>query len=305
LDVLSASEEPCIIWRRLKNLGLIKSKSLDSRLLFSTDELNDFFVGGTSLHNNSIVTEIYLDVEIYDDSKFYWNHIEPSQVKAITSNKSEAEGIDCITSKLIIMALPCLLTVVIHIFNFSLSYGTYPEIWKSAIICPLPKVKNLSHLSDYRPISILCSISKAFERIVANQIKEYLEVNDLFDPCQAAYRRGFSTQTALIKVMDDVRRAIDKMITVSIFFDFTKAFDNVSHHLLIEKLCHLGFSSSVLRWLCAYLVNRQQTVRDPVYTRNIIFNDNHCWDSSGLRFRSPIIRHLFNQLQQGLKLLQI
>jgi len=265
-DVFSAPEEPCTIWKKLRNLGLIKSKSLDSRLLFSTNELNDFFVGGTLIQNNFNGSEIYLGDEIYDDSKFYWNHIEPAQVtKALMSNKSDTEGIDCLTSKLIIKALPCILPVITHIFNFSLLNGSYPEIWKTAIICPLPKVKHPSYLSDYRPISILCSVSKAFERIVADQIKLYLEVNDLFDPCQAAYRRGFSTQTALIKVLDDVRQAADlRKITVAIFFDFTKAFDNVRHHILIEKLRHLGFSSSVLRWLCAYLVYRQQTVRDPV-----------------------------------------
>jgi len=250
----------------LENLGLIKSKSLDSRLIFSTDELNDFFVRGTSPHNNFNGSKIYLGEELYDDSKFYWNHIEPAHVlKALMANKSDAEGIDCLKSKLILTALPCILSVVTHIFNFSFSNGIYPQIWKTAIICPLPKVKHPSNLSDYRPISILCSISKALERIAADQIKEFLEDKDLFDPCQAAYRKGFSTQTALIKVLDDVRRAADeRMVTVAIFFDFTKAFDNVGHQLLIEKLRHIGFSCSVLRWLCAYLVNRQQTVRDPV-----------------------------------------
>jgi len=106
------------------------------------------------------------------------------------SNKSDTESIDCLTSKLIIMALPCVLPVT-HIFNISLSNVIYPEIWKTAIIClSNAKVKHPSHLSNHRPISILCSISKAFERIAADQIK-YLEDNDLFDPCQA-YRRGFS-----------------------------------------------------------------------------------------------------------------
>jgi len=266
LDVFNVPGEPCTIWKRLKNLGLIKSKSLDSRLIFSTDELNDFFVRGTSPHNNFNGSKIYLGEEFYDDSKFYWNHIEPAHVlKALMANKSDAEGIDCLKSKLILTALPCILSVVTHIFNFSFVNGIYPLIWKTANICPLPKVKHPSNLSDYRPISILCSISKALERIAADQIKEFLEDKDLFDPCQAAYRKGFSTQTALIKVLDDVRRAADeRMVTVAIFFDFTKAFDNVGHQLLIEKLRHIGFSCSVLRWLCAYLVNRQQAVRDPV-----------------------------------------
>jgi len=108
-------------------------------------------------------------------------------------------------------------------------------------------------LSDYRPISVSCYIPKALERIAADQIKDYLRNLNLFNPCQVAYRRGFSTQIALIRI-DDVRQAADvRKITMAIFFDFTRAFDNVRNHLLIEKLKHLGFF--VLRWLCAYLIN--------------------------------------------------
>ena len=103
------------------------------------------------------------------------------------------------------------------------------------------------------------------ERLIAEQIKNHLLSQDLFDPNQMAYRKGFSTQTALIKFMDDVRHAADvRRVTIAVFFDFTKAFDNVDHRLLISKLRQLHFSSTSLRWLCDYLCRRTQAVRDPV-----------------------------------------
>lgn len=90
----------------------------------------------------------------------------------------------------------------------------------------LPKVKSPTSVSQYRPISILCHISKALEKLVAEQVVEFAEQNNLFDPNQSAYRRGCSAQTALIRMLDEARAAADRrMITVSVFFDFTEAFD--------------------------------------------------------------------------------
>lgn len=119
---------------------------------------------------------------------------------------------------LIKRALPCILPGIPHIFNHSFSYGVYPELWKTAIICPIPKVKCPSKLSDFRPISILYSISKVLERLAADQIKIFLKSHEIFDPCQAAYRRSFSTQIALIRVLDDVRQVAEREKSLLLYF---------------------------------------------------------------------------------------
>lgn len=90
----------------------------------------------------------------------------------------------------------------------------------------------------------------------------HLEGDDLLDPHQTAYKKGFSIQTALIRFLDDVRSAADhRRVTVAVFFDFTKAFDRVNHNKLICKLRQLHFSCA-LRWMCAYLSQRKQAVRE-------------------------------------------
>jgi len=209
---------------------------------------------------------VYLGEENYEDSKFYWSNIEHlDTVRALRRDKSGAVDVDGLSSRLITMALPRVLPILTHIFNFSLTFGVYPSAWKTSIICPVPKVSNPSELRDFRPISILCATSKILERVVAEQITGYLEEACIWDPYQSAYRKGHSTQTALIRVLDDIRRAADmRMVTVVVFFDFTKAFDYVNHSILIDKLRTLGFSCSALRWLCSHLHVRSQVVRDPI-----------------------------------------
>lgn len=91
-----------------------------------------------------------------------------------------------------------------------------------------------------------------------------MEFNVLLDPYQFAYKKGYSTQTCLIRLLDDVRDAVDKrQVTIAVLFDLTKAFDTVSHRILIEKLDRIGFSNSALGWVHAYLDGRSHAVRNP------------------------------------------
>lgn len=238
------SNDPNDIWRKLRHLGLIKSKSSNARLLFTIEELNEHFAHSSSSAGAGEEPEhIYLGDQTYDNSKLYWYNIEPQiVVRELSRNKSNSVGIDCITPRLVSLALPCILPFVTHIFNYCLTNSVFPNVWKSALICRLSKIKCPSNMQHYRPISILCMISKALERLVAERITEHLETFDLLDPHQAAYRKGHSTQKALIKVMDHIRQAADhRRVTIAVFFDFTKAFDNVTHHILINKLSQLSF----------------------------------------------------------------
>ncbi|XP_071582409.1 uncharacterized protein [Temnothorax nylanderi] len=176
-----------------------QKQSSEMKLLFSTEELVDFFTYGTAGTNRDAqnTTAFYLGEESYDDSKFYLGNIEPGEVlKAITRIRSDA----------------------------------------------------------------------ALEHILAEQIKVYLDDHDLLDPHQSAYRKDHSTQTALIRILDDVRQAADaRKVTIAIFFDFYKAFDSVDHYVLIEKLRNLGFTCSALRWLCSYLCDRSKVLRHCKY----------------------------------------
>jgi len=106
-------------------------------------------------------------------------------------------------------------------------------------------------------------MSKILERIIASQTIRYLKDTNKMDPFQSAYRRGHSTQTALLRILDVARLAADKRkVTIMVFFYFSKAFDTVIHSKMIEILGNLGFSSSSLRWVYSYLTGRSQAILD-------------------------------------------
>lgn len=144
-----------------------------------------------------------------------------------------------------------------HIFNFSLQNSCFPELWKLANITPIAKVKNPSECKDYRPVSILCVLGKVLEKLVHKQVSLFAAENNIIPPLQSGFRSGHSTVSALIKVTDDIRKAIDdRKMTVLVLLDLSKAFDCVHHQLLLSKLRVMGFSDAVVRWFKSYLTHR-------------------------------------------------
>ncbi|XP_011348842.1 uncharacterized protein LOC105285967 [Ooceraea biroi] len=267
------AEDQREVWSGLRHLGLVKARPVDRSLDFTLEELNNYFVRDAGFDSD----RIYLGEPEYGDEKFYFRHVGLEEVSAaVLRNKSPATGVDGLSGRLVRIALPSVLPVLSHIFNWSLMCGTFPSVWKAALVVPLPKTKSPSLLQHFRPISILCNVSKAPERLVADQIIKYLDSKNLFDIHQLAYRKGHSTQTALIRVLDDIRCAVDRrQITVSVFFDFSKAFDCVSHRILIDKLKSLHLPNSVLRWISSYLDGRSQAVREPNERATSSFIDVH------------------------------
>jgi len=269
LSIFSNNDRPTEIWNKLKHLGLIKVKDSHKIFSHSVDELNAYFseIGTLSDDITSYNTDahVWRDCEdSFDENKFYFKYVTPDViVKSLSRIKSHAVGMDGISLRIIKMTLPFVMPLIEHMFNYSLMYGIVPHIWKSAIIMPLSKVRQPSAVQHYRPISILPFLSKVLERIVSDQVLEFLEDNELQDPCQFAYRRNSSTQTCIIKMLDDIRQASDdRRVTISIFFDFSKAFDRVNYKVLLNKLKDMGLSCIALHWMASYLRNKTQAVYD-------------------------------------------
>ena len=140
---------------------------------------------------------------------------------------------------------------------------------EKAVITPIPKVSIPLSPSDFRPISILPSLSKIIEKLANIQIVAYLLEHNFLDPYQSAYRKNHGTQTALLKLTDDIYDIIDDSeITLLVLLDFSKAFDTVNHKLLLAKLDILGFEKNTCDWILSYLSGREQMVRTDAESSN-------------------------------------
>jgi len=160
--------------------------------------------------------------------------------------------------------LQLLAPIITSIINHSLSLSYVPEDFKSALVRPTLKKEDAitTELSNYRPVSNLQFLSKILERVVASQITKYLEDNGIMDPLQSAYRQAHSTETAMMKVKDDIDGILDDGdAALLVLLDLSAAFDTIDHDLLLERLAtSVGVQGQALEWVRSYLHNRHQRV---------------------------------------------
>lgn len=136
-------------------------------------------------------------------------------------------------------------------------------MWKIATVLPIAKNKSACSFSDFRPISILPTLSKVAESLMSEQIYYHVSKFNLLSPFQSGFRSKHSCSTAMIKILDDIRISFDKNhLTLLCLLDFSKAFDSVNHELLCLKLKnYFGFGKSAVRLMESYLVGRSQCVK--------------------------------------------
>ena len=237
-------------------------------VFFTADQLNSFFVTVSCASTVCSITDLTtaLDIPLPSHRIFEFSAVSPESVSRVilsTTSSSRATGPDGISLFSIHYALPRVASLLALLFNACLRLGHFPSSWKRAFVRPLLKVNPPTSPSDTRPIANLCELSKIFERVVHRQITDFIITNEVLDSRQSGFRRGFSTQSALLRVCHDVRRAVDLgQVTILVLFDFSKAFDTVCHSRLLIKLRALGFSDIALSWVFSYLTGRTQSVVD-------------------------------------------
>ena len=187
---------------------------------------------------------------------------EKDTEKCIRSLRTKtSSGHDGISTKLLKFLSPGLIKPLTLIINQSLITGIFPEKLKLAKVIPLYKKDDKLMMGNYRPISLLTSISKLFEKVVFEQLSDYFSSNKYLHEGQHGFREKHSTELATIELMDRIISALnDKRLPISIFMDLSKAFDTLDHAILLEKLRYYGISGTSLDWFRSYLSNRKQYV---------------------------------------------
>jgi hypothetical protein len=185
-------------------------------------------------------------------------------------NPRKAAGPDGLIPRVLKLCADQLTTIITEIFNFSLESQTTPNLWKSAIIKPLPKTDKPEQLKHFRPIALTSCLCKTMERL----LKNYIVNNTPLDKHQFAYRAKRSTQDAVLCLISTITSFIDQNSTNyarCLFLDFSSAFNTINISNLITELQHLD--SRVTNWVSSFLTGRKQrTVVNNILSTSVTTN---------------------------------
>jgi hypothetical protein len=260
---------------------IITENAGNSRVLFSTidrllntvpapplssaakcEEFAQFFKNKITSIRSSITTGGEIDIRSCNLTMSSFTCITLSELsKIIIECKSTTSDIDPIPTAFFKRVFDSVSGPVLDIINTSLRTGVFPDAFKTAVVKPLLKKPKLdtSTLANYRPISNLPFISKVLEKIVLVQINSFLEQNNILEVFQSGFRKYHSTETALTKIISDLRQNSDaNKVSILILLDLSAAFDTIDHDILINRLENLiGFSDCVLNWIKTYIRGRK------------------------------------------------
>ncbi|KAI2647462.1 hypothetical protein H4Q32_023878 [Labeo rohita] len=179
----------------------------------------------------------------------------------IQKSKPSTCQLDPLPTYLVKSCLPSLLPIIASIIHSSLTTGIVPTSFKTAVITPILKRPGAdpSNFNNFRPISNLPFISKILEKTVATQIHSHLSHNNLYEQFQSGFRPFHSTETALVKITNDLLMAADSgLLTTLILLDLSAT---ICHTTLLNRLSSIGITHTPLNWLKSYLSGRTQFIQ--------------------------------------------
>ena len=257
-------------WKYCKTIAKGTTQNVDAPLIdgnmlvsdntAKANLLNNYFVSQSELDDSStnLPPELSTNCPIIEQKV-----VDPIDVYSVLVNLdiNKATGPDGISNKLLKEAAVPIAAPLSHLYNYSLSVCEFPDSWKLANVIPLFKKDDPMNCTNYRPVSLLCCISKVFERVLFNHIFNFLKVNKLLNPNQSGFIPSDSTINQLLHLCHKLYQSMDiDDDIVAIFLDLSKAFDKVWHKGLIFKLHRTGIRGNLLLWLKSYLTNRKQCV---------------------------------------------
>ena len=281
--ITEKKDNPKELWNLIKNVVNTKTSSnlkhSPSKIIIHhdiienpveiSDHFNNFFVNiGHSLLNNSDI----LDFEFESFTTYLSNSVSqtivlshplPLEIYNIikTLDHNKASGVDDISSFFLILGAEVLAPVLSLYFGAAIDLGVFPHKFKTAKVIPMFKAGDKQIPSNYRPISLLPNLSKILEKFITTQLLKFFEKHNVFYPSQYGFRKKCSVIHALLDVTTNAYDEIQyKKYTAIMLMDIRKAFDAVSHKILLCKLRHYGIRGPAFSLIENYLTSRSQFV---------------------------------------------
>ena len=263
------------------NITLSNNGSLTNNTLDVCNIFNDYFINVTSdvgsddrLYDNddtSTCVSTHIDhpsikcinnISTNERSEFKFHPIDTITIQShlCKLNSKKATGHDVLPSKLLTIGSDILCYPVCNLLNMCISQGTFPNTLKYADVSPIYKKGNNTEAGNYRPVSILPSMSKIFEKEIVQQLSTFFD--NKFNSCVSGFRKGYSCETVLVNMIESIKRSLDNgNIVCAVLMDLSRAFDCVPHRLLIAKFRAYGLSISACDVITSYLKGRKQRVK--------------------------------------------
>ena len=192
--------------------------------------------------------------------KLIFNHVSTEEILLILQEiqLNKAAGIDSINGRFFKHGAKRLANPIAQLCNLSITLGTFPKECKIAKLVPVFKKGSKVDPKNYRPISLLPVVSKVIEKVIFNQIINFISENNILFELQSGFRQNHSTDFCLTYLNNKVIKGFDSgLFTGMILIDLQKAFDTIDHKILLEKMNYFGFSQQVIKWFRSYLSQRK------------------------------------------------
>ena len=257
-----------IIGKERNKLNLIESLKIDNIVKFDSDSItntfNEFFsTVGEKLAKQHVARQFEIeqymkDLDTSESSIFLYPTTSSEILKLIDSlpNKNSS-GHDNISNTMLKSLSQSIIVPLEIIYNKSIAEGIFPEDMKKADIVPLYKSKNRQECSNYRPISLLITLSKLLEKLIYKRVYQFLEKTGQIFPSQYGFRTAHSCENAVSELLSTIIKGKEEgLYTISLFLDLSKAFDSLDHVMMLNKLEAYGIRGKTLDWFRSYLSNR-------------------------------------------------
>lgn len=253
------------LWKIISEVIQTKKSFNIEKSAYDLNQMNDSFIDSALKLSRSFSENIIFDdLTPKTDKCFSIEETNETVVEKVIEklDKNKSTGFDGISAKLL-KTTKSIVPVITHLINTSFSQSIVPKQWKIATVKPIFKGGKRSDLSHYRPVSVLPVISKVMERIVFENFYNFIESNNLLTESRFGFRSRHCCSDALASLLYSIYSGINKNKKVCVIsLDIKKAFDCVSHPILLYKLFRFGLDFKTLKWFESFLEDRKQCVKE-------------------------------------------